>query len=126
MKNLLKYLTIALSLIVGFGINVKADQSSPQVIVFLTEDRDIREQNPFGWRMPAAPISCQIDFNALSITSDRLPTVLSYELWNDTGESMIISYSNDYDMVSCMASLAGVFQLRLISAETSYIGYMEL
>ena len=57
MKKLLTYLTIALSLIVGLGTNVRAEQSSPQVTVSLTEERDIQEQSPWGWRIPAVPIN---------------------------------------------------------------------
>lgn len=69
MKTLLTYLTIALSLLIGFGINVKADTTSPQIIVSLTEEgKDIREENPWGYRKPIPPITCMIDFNSLSIT----------------------------------------------------------
>ena len=76
--------------------------------------------------MPAAPVICVIDFTNLSITSDRLPIVLSYEFWDETGDTMIISYPNDYDMVFFMSSQTGIYQLRLVSAETTYTGYIEL
>ncbi|MDE5790135.1 MAG: hypothetical protein K2H96_02755 [Muribaculaceae bacterium] len=127
MKKLLTYVTIALILIIGLGINAKAQQDSSQVIVSLTEEnKDIPIENPWGLRMPPAPTSCIVDFTNLSITSDRLPMVLSYELWDETGETMIILYSNDYDMVTFMASLSGCYQLKLISEDNTYIGYIEL
>lgn len=126
MKKLLTYLIIALSLIVGLGTNLKAEQSSPQVIVSLTEEKDIPEKNPWGYRKPTAPITCMIDFTDLSITSDRLPMVLSYELWDETGDYMIVSYSSDFHMVTFMISLTGCYQLRLETEENTYIGYIEL
>ena len=126
MKKILTYLTIALSLIIGFGMNVKAETSSSQVTVSLTEGKDIREEDPRGLRMPAAPVICVIDFTNLSITADRIPLVLSYELWDETGDNMIISYSNDYDMVYHMLSFSGCYQLRLVTEKNTYIGYIEL
>lgn len=54
-------------------MNVKAEPSSSQVIVSLTEEgRDIPEEDPWGLRKPNAPIICTIDFTNLSITSDRI------------------------------------------------------
>lgn len=127
MKKILIKLTIALSLIIGFGINAKAEPALPQVTVSLTEEgKDIPEESPWGYRKPVAPILCNIDFNALSITTVRIPRVLSYELWDENGEAIIASYSNDYDMVSFLSSMTGVYQLRLVSAESSYIGFIEL
>ena len=127
MKKLLTYLTIALSLIVGLGTKLKAEQSSPQIIVSLSQEEDeIPEKNPFGWRMPAVPTTCMVDFANLSITFDRLPIVLSYELWDETGDIMLISYFSDYDMVTFMSSLSGYYQLRLVTEGNTYIGYIEL
>lgn len=127
MKKLLTYLTIALSLIIGFGINAKAEPSSSQIVVSLNEDgRDKPEENPWGLRIPAVPLTSTIDFDALSIISDRLPMVLSYELWDESGDTMLVSYSNDFDMVSFMSSLTGCYQLRLLSADSTYLGYIEL
>ena len=127
MKKILTYLTIALGLIVGFGNRIMADPSLPQITVSLKEDGyDKPEEEPRGWRMPAVPLTCTIDFTDLSITADRLPVVLSYELLDETGDKMIISYSNDYDMVVFMSSLVGVYQLHLVLGETSYIGYTVL
>ena len=86
MKKLLTYLTIALSLIIGFGINVKAKPSTHQLIISMTKDGyDIPEENPFGYRMPPVPISCTIDFTTLSITSYRVPEVTVYQLCDETG-----------------------------------------
>ena len=104
-----------------------AEPPLPQITVSLTEsDIDIREESPKGVRIPATPVICVIDFTNLSITSDRLPIVLSYELWDETGDNMIISYSNDYDMVNFMVSLTGCYQLRLVTEKNTYIGYIEL
>ena len=76
--------------------------------------------------MPAAPIACTIDFTTLSITSNRVSSVLSYELWDDTREEILASYSNDYDMVVYMSTLTGYYQLRLVTEECTYTGYIGL
>ena len=127
MKQLLTYLTIALSLMVWLGTNAQAEPSSNQLTVSMSGDGyDIRDEDPFGFRMPAAPITCTIDFTALSIISNRISSVLSYELWDDTREEILASYSNDYDMVVYMSTLTGCYQLRLVTEECTYIGYINL
>lgn len=126
MKKLFTILMIALSLTMGSGLDVMAEPTSSQVTVSVTEEgKDIREESPWGYRKPSPPIRCTIDFNTLSITLDRIPIVLSYELWDEDGENMVISYSTDYDMVSYISSLSGVYRLRLVCAEKVYIGYIE-
>ena len=52
--------------------------------------------------------------------------IISYELWDETGENIVAAYPDDYDMVVYMSSLTGCYQLRLVTAESTYIGYIEL
>lgn len=112
---------------VWLGTNAQAEPSSNQLTVSMSGDGyDISDKDPFGWRMPAAPITCTIDFTTLSITSNRVQLILSYELMDETGEEIVATYPNDYDMVVYMSSLTGCYQLRLVTAESTYIGYIEL
>ena len=112
---------------VWLGTNAQAEPSSNQLTVSMSGDGyDISDKDPFGFRMPAAPITCTIDFTTLSITSNRVQLILSYELRDETGEEIVATYPNDYDMVVYMSSLTGCYQLRLATAESTYIGYIEL
>jgi len=127
MKKLHTYLMIALSLIMGFGITANAEISSNQLIVYLnSDDYDIPEESPKGWRAPSKPATCTIDFTTLSITSNRVSSVLSYELWDEEGETSIAAYPSDSELVQFMTGLDGVYQLRLVTDEYIYIGYIEL
>lgn len=127
MKTTLTCLTVALSLMLWFGTNLLATQSAQSIIVTMTEDNhDIYEESPRGLRMLSAPIALTIDFSTLSISCNRAPLVLSYELWDETGDNMIASYTNDYEMVAFISSQTGVYQLKLFTEESTYIGYIEL
>lgn len=127
MKKFSIYLVIALSLMMGFGFNVNAESSADQITVSLNKDDiDIREESPKGWRIPAAPILCTIDFRNSSITSGIPKPVLFYQLWDEEGETMLASYSTDSEMVAFMTQLIGVYQLRIVTEDSIYIGYTEL
>ena len=52
--------------------------------------------------------------------------VISYELRDEEGETMIVGFSSDSDLVEFMTSLQGVYQIRLVTDEYLYIGYIEL
>lgn len=78
-----------------------------------------------GHRMPAY-ISCTIDFAAGSIESSIASPILSYELWDEEGETILASYATDHELVDFMATLTGAYQLRLVTDEYLYIGYLEL
>lgn len=93
----------------------------------MTEDsHDIYEESPKGLRMPSAPIALTIEFSTLSIKWNRAPSVQYYELWDEIGDHMIASYTNDHEMVTFMSSQTGGYQLKLVTEESTYIGYIEL
>ena len=79
-----------------------------------------------GRRIPAAPVICTIDFKNHRIATSIPYAITAYELWDEEGESLIVSYTNDYDMVQYMANTTGVFRLRLTTDGRTYLGYLEL
>ena len=76
--------------------------------------------------MPAAPVICTIDFDSHRIATSIAYEITAYELWDEDGVSPIVSYPSDYDIVEYMSRLAGVFQLRIVTSDRTYAGYLEL
>ena len=89
-------------------------------------DNDYDEKPEKGHRTSPTYETCVIDFTNLAIATERIPMIISYELWDETGENIVAAYPDDYDMVVYMSSLTGCYQLRLATAESTYIGYIEL
>lgn len=79
-----------------------------------------------GRRTPARHIYCLIDFDVKGISIENDTEILSYELWNEEGESLIVAYPEDEQMVEFMSGLKGTYQLRLVTEECLYVGYVEL
>lgn len=79
-----------------------------------------------GQRLPAAPVICTIDFENHRIVTSIPYEITAYELWDEEGNASIASYPTDYDLVEYMSGLSGVFQLRLVTSEYAYIGYLDL
>ena len=89
-------------------------------------DNEYREKPEKGHRTSPTYETCVIDFSNFAIATERIPMIISYELWDGTGEEIVVSYPNDYDMVTFMSSLSGCYQLRLVTEDSTYIGYIEL
>lgn len=79
-----------------------------------------------GYRMPSAPFICTIDFENHRIETSLPYNIIAYELWDEDGDSPIVSYANDYEMVECMANDSGVFQFRIVTDERTYVGNIDL
>ncbi len=79
-----------------------------------------------GHRIPSAPVICTIDFENHRIETSIPYEIIAYELWDEDGIDTIVSYPSDYDIVEFMSTVSGAFQLRLITVEHTYIGYLEL
>ncbi|MDE6022962.1 MAG: hypothetical protein K2G13_05605, partial [Muribaculaceae bacterium] len=67
-----------------------------------------------------------IDISTHSIQTSLSNDIISYELWDEEGESMIVSYKYDSNMVAFLSTVKGVYQFRIATAETIYLGYIEL
>lgn len=79
-----------------------------------------------GKRLPSATFICTIDFDNRSIVTTIPYNIIAYELWDENGYSTIVSYANDYELVEYMANVSGVFQLRIVTAERTCVGYIDL
>lgn len=81
---------------------------------------------PDKWHRMPAYISCTIDFAAGTIESGIESPILSYELWDEDGVDMLISFGSPQEFTHYMSTLTGSYQLRLVTEEYLYIGYLEL
>ena len=79
-----------------------------------------------GNRMPAHQETCVVDFTTMNIRSTLSNEIISYELWDENGEYAVMVCIDDTDMVGFMCTLTGNYQLHLVTADTSYMGYIEL
>lgn len=94
--------------------------------VMLTPIEKEDEEPDKGKRCPTFPTTCVIDFSSLEITFSEAHAVISYELWDEEGTTIIASYDNDHEMVMYLANLSGCYQLRLVTDTGAYIGYLYL
>lgn len=120
-----KYLLSAFCLTLA-TIPALAESQSITLSSHCTGDPEWNENNPYGPRMPAAPVICTIDFDSHRIATSIAYEITAYELWDEDGVSPIVSYPSDYDIVEYMSRLAGVFQLRIVTSDRTYAGYLEL
>lgn len=79
-----------------------------------------------GHRSLSAPVFCMIDFVNRSIEISNDDEIIIYELWNEDGDILIDTFSNEFDMVNYMSNLNGIYKLCLFSTDYIYIGNIEL
>lgn len=79
-----------------------------------------------GNRKPSSPLISIVDFASGHIEVSTPTPIISYELWDEEGETSIAAYPSDSELVQFMTGLDGVYQLRLVTDEYIYIGYIEL
>lgn len=84
------------------------------------------EHPPKGFRMPVASTRCTIEFENLRIELSTSEIILTYELWDEDGITLMASFASDYEFVDFLSGLSGGYQLRLIGEDHVYIGYLEL
>ena len=120
-----KIITIIIALMAIITFDVYPAPETPTTVA-LKELEDYSELPDKGNRTSPTYGTCVIDFSNFAIATERIPMIISYELWDGTGEEIVVSYPNDYDIVTFMSSLSGCYQLRLVTEDSTYIGYIEL
>ena len=127
MKKLLVSLLSGLCLaIVSINAVAISNQIDIRLLVFHYIEEEEEEPPSKGYRTPAAPVICTIDFENHSIKTSISYNITVYELWDEDGDSPIVSYASDYELVEYMAKASGVFQFRIVTTERIYVGYIDL
>lgn len=117
--------------IIGLMINISFSSYSAtdeSIMIDLTQS-NVRQKDHIpvkGKRTPGKIVTCIIDFNTLAIQTSLSDEIISYQLWDEEGESMIATYACDSDMVAFLSTISGAYQFKIATAETTYVGYIEL
>ena len=109
-------------------LTTSAAAAEPVTTIKLTkqDQEPIKKDRPSkGNRMPGYT-TCLIDLLNRCIICSMEETVLHYELWDENGETLLVSYPTDGEMTGYMADISGAYQLRLVTEEYLYIGYVDL
>lgn len=78
-----------------------------------------------GNRIPSCPIICTIsetDGIQIDLCNDD---IYAYEVWNETAETCFASYNDETDFVQYIFSIPGTYQIKLITEEYVYTGYIS-
>lgn len=103
-----------------------AESQSITLSSHCTGDPEWNENNPYGPRMPAAPVICTIDFDSHRIATSIVYEITAYELWDEDGNVPLVSYTDDYEFVDYLSGVSGEFQLRIITSACVYAGHIDL
>lgn len=108
-------------------ISLPVEADSESITISLgTEDPDRTDPDPKGLRTPVAPNICTIDYGNHCITSTIPYEIIAYELWDEEGHAPLVSYKSDYEFVEFISGLSGNYQLRLVTNQRVYVGYLDL
>lgn len=78
-----------------------------------------------GTRTPPRPIYCVIDSEEGVQTEISPEEILSYELWDQTEEFCIASFTDEASFLQYLFSYPGEFQIIIETDEYTYVGYLS-
>lgn len=124
-----KFLTIASSLLFAFSTVFAEDVDLP-----LTEDDSDENQTskdkgelPKGHRMPSRPVQCTISTETgVTISGVETDDIISFELFDESGELCFATFNNGFDFASFLFSLEGDYVIRFVTENKTYSGYISL
>lgn len=78
-------------------------------------------------RLPARPINCTISTETgVSIPGVSTSEILSFEIYDESGELCLASFNDEMEFVSFLFSLEGEYVIRFVTENKSYTGYISL
>ena len=123
--KILKLFFPIIAIMTVWQCEVYAIPDSP-VTIMLNPEGNEKEIPDKGMRSPSLSSTCIIDFSSLEIIFSEAYAVISYELCDEDGTTIVALYDNDYEMVMYLANLSGCYQLRLVTDTGVYVGYLYL
>lgn len=129
--KILKFMMVAIMMLwLALPSQAVADQS---VTVSMTksttnkkEGPEYPEKNDRGRRQPAMPIVCVIDATSgITFTDAETPEFVIYEICDNSGMTFA-SFADEESFISTLFSLSGEYQLRLVSDDYIYQGWIML
>ena len=83
--------------------------------------------NPNRHRMPGKQIMCTIDSeNGVSIEGISSADILSFDIYDASGELCFASYNNEDDFVDFLFSLEGEYVIQFVTTDKTYTGFISL
>lgn len=77
-----------------------------------------------GHRTPPMPVPCTVnEAEGITAAIDEAD-IIAYEIWDAEGAACVASYVEDTDAATHLLSTPGEYQLRIVTSEYSYIGYI--
>ncbi len=125
MKNFYKYLISGLCLSFA-SLSAFAVHESISLGISIQEDNEEEDLPSKGFRIPSSHKECTIDFQNHRIGLSTSEIILTFELWDEDGITLMASFASDHGFVDFLSGLSGGYQLRLIGEDHVYIGYLEL
>lgn len=128
-KFIKSFLLILLVTALFYPLSMSADQGRNIYVVSLIKlpkkskdhNKDIGKE---GQRSPSRPMMCI--FSEEGIQADIAPEeILSYELWDQTEEFCIASFTDEASFLQYLFSYPGEFQIRIETDEYTYVGYLS-
>lgn len=77
-----------------------------------------------GRRTPPMPVPCTVsEAEGITAAIDEAD-IIAYEIWDAEGAACVASYVEGADAATHLLSTPGEYQLRIVTSEYSYIGYI--
>ena len=87
-------------------------------------DHSSSPQTTKGRRTPPMPIPCTVsEAEGITAAIDEAD-IIAYEIWDAEGSGCVASYGEGTDAAAHLLSTPGEYQLRIVTSEYSYIGYI--
>lgn len=84
----------------------------------------VEEEEP-GRRTPTRRLDCTITEDGIFFTDAETPEFVSYDIL-DTAGMTVATFADEESFISTLFSLSGEYQLRLVSDNYIYVGWVKL
>lgn len=122
------YFIILLFIVIGVLSPSTVTAAPGIIIVDMNQHSNEQVEKPItekGKRCPSVKYYFSINLEDYAVETDIPDTIILYEIMDEDGSTLLAS-SLSSEVAMYLSSVDGVFQLRLVTADNTYIGYIEL
>lgn len=129
MRKILAFVMMSLSF---FCMHIHATMEGSYLVPLLQEDYEdcgddeFNDLPPQHRRTPPVKETCTLDFSRQQILTTVSDVIISYEVWTEDGILQMGAFDNDADVVMFLNGIFGFYQIRLLTEEHIFVGYVEL
>ena len=101
--------------------------SDAQYVTLVKESKEYKEENDgVRHRLPGKHIECLIDRNAgVQFCNGDTPQFMSYEVY-DMDDNPVTTFLTESEFITYIFSQEGDCQIRLVTADCAFIGYLSI